>query len=130
MISLALIVIPFIFAFVVAFCNTNTARLLAIIASIINLLVTAYAFSQFDKTSDYQFAYLADWIPSIGAKFHIGMDGINILLILLTNILSPIILISTVVNHNKPSLMYGLILFMQAALLGVFLSLDVLLYYL
>jgi NADH-quinone oxidoreductase subunit M len=130
MISLALIVIPFVFALVVAFCNNNTARIIAIIGSLINLLVTIYAFSQFEKTTDYQFAFLADWIPSIGAKFHIGMDGINILLILLTNILSPIIIISTDIKHNKPSLLYGLILFMQCALLGVFLSLDVLLYYL
>ena len=130
MISLALIIIPLVFAFVAALCNASMARMVAIFSSLCSLVVAVIALCQFQKTADYQFEFVTEWIPSIGAQFHLGIDGISILLVLLTNILAPIILISTDTKYKRQSFLFGLILFMQAALVGVFLSLDVLLYYL
>src|SRR6185369_3321236 len=70
------------------------------------------------------------WIQSFGISYKIGMDGISLLLVLLTTFLTPVIILSSF-NHSykNPSLFYALILVMQMALVGVFLSLDGFLFY-
>lgn len=129
--SLILLLIPLIFALLAISTTGKSSRTIAILGALLNLAVSLYVFSQFKSNTDYQFSFLADWIPSIGASFHIGIDGINLLMILLTNLVIPVaIFVVNTNNTQKPSLFYALILFMQMALLGVFLSLDVLLYYL
>ncbi len=129
--SLVLLLIPLIFSVISGFLPGVSSRVSAMCGALLNLLVSIYIFTQFKTSSDYQFSFLSDWIPSIGAKFHIGIDGINLLLILLTNLLIPVIIFTVKTDEtNRPGLFYALIMFMQAALLGVFLSLDVLLYYL
>lgn len=129
--SLLLLLIPLIFSVFTGFLSGQNARISAMLGSLVSLGISIFVFTQFKSNSDYQFPFLVDWIPSIGAKFHLGIDGINILLVLLTNILIPIIIFTVKPNeNNKPGLYYALILFMQAALLGVFMALDALLYYL
>lgn len=128
--SLLLLIIPLVFSVITGMLGGKNSRASAMVGALINLVVSVYVFTQFQTTTEYQFAFLSDWIPAIGAKFHIGIDGINLLLILLTNVLMPVIIYT--VRHdenNRPGLYYGLILFMQFALLGVFMSLDALLYY-
>src|SRR6185369_3007155 len=70
------------------------------------------------------------WIQSFGISYKIGMDGISLLLVLLTTFLTPVIILSSF-NHSykNPSLFYALILVMQMALVGVFVSLDGFLFY-
>ena len=129
--SLVLLLIPLIFSVIAGFLPGSSSRVSAMVGALLNLFVSVYIFTQFKTSSEYQFPFLADWIPSIGATFHIGIDGINLLLILLTNLLIPVIIFTVKSDEtNKPGLFYAMIMFMQAALLGVFLSLDVLLYYL
>lgn len=128
--SLLLLILPLVFSVITGFLSGKNARASAMAGALINLVVAGYAFTQFEANTSYQFAFLSDWIPSIGAKFHIGIDGINLLLILLTNLLLPVIIYT--VKHedsNRSGLYYCLILFMQFALLGVFMALDALLYY-
>jgi NADH-quinone oxidoreductase subunit M len=129
--SLLLLLIPLIFSVFTGFLSGQNARISAMLGSLVSLGISIFVFTQFKSNSDYQFPFLVDWIPSIGAKFHLGIDGINILLVLLTNILIPVIIFTVKPNeNNKLGLYYALILFMQAALLGVFMALDALLYYL
>jgi NADH-quinone oxidoreductase subunit M len=71
------------------------------------------------------------WIGSIGAHYHIGVDGISLWLVLLTTLLMPIAILSSWTAIQKRQLAYYLFLGLLAgAMIGVFVSLDLLLFYL
>src|SRR5438105_3198134 len=71
------------------------------------------------------------WIGSIGARYHVGIDGISLWLVLLTTLLMPIAVLSSWTAITKRQLTYyALMLLLQSAMIGVFVSLDLLLFYL
>jgi NADH-quinone oxidoreductase subunit M len=71
------------------------------------------------------------WIGSIGAHYHVGVDGISLWLVLLTTLLMPIAILSSWTAIHKRQLAYYLFLGLLAgAMIGVFVSLDLLLFYL
>ena len=71
------------------------------------------------------------WIGSIGARYHLGIDGISLWLVLLTTLLMPIAVLSSWTAITKRQLTYyALMLLLQSAMIGVFVSLDLLLFYL
>jgi NADH-quinone oxidoreductase subunit M len=78
----------------------------------------------------YQFVESADWIPSIGAHYRLGLDGISLLLALLTTFLGMLAILSSwsAIQHRTKEY-YILLLLLQTGLLGVFLSLDFFLFY-
>jgi len=45
--------------------------------------------------SDYQFQELASWIPTLGVNYHIGIDGISLLLVMLTTVIGPLAILSS-----------------------------------
>jgi len=79
---------------------------------------------------DFQFVYQAEWIPAIGSKYFFGVDGISVLLILLTTLLGFISVYSsfTAINHREKEY-YVFLLILQTGMLGVFMSLDFVLFY-
>src|SRR3989440_1736892 len=71
------------------------------------------------------------WIGAVGARYHVGVDGISIWLVLLTTLLMPIAVLSSWTAITKRQLTYyALMLLLQSAMIGVFVSLDLLLFYL
>src|SRR5258707_2311420 len=81
-------------------------------------------------SSGYEFKESADWIPSIGAKYSLGADGISILLVMLTTLLGMIAIPSSwSAIQQRPKEYYILLLLLQTGMLGVFLSLDLFLFY-
>src|ERR1700694_314614 len=78
----------------------------------------------------FQFEETADWIPSIGAKYHLGLDGISLLLVMLTTFLGMIAIVSSwSAIQKRTKEYYILLLLLQAGMLGVFMSLDFFLFY-
>jgi NADH-quinone oxidoreductase subunit M len=78
----------------------------------------------------YQFVERADWIPSIGASYALGMDGISLLLVLLTTILGFIsILSSWTAIEDRVKEYYVFLLLLQSGMLGVFMAMDFFLFY-
>ncbi|MGI9065114.1 MAG: complex I subunit 4 family protein [Pyrinomonadaceae bacterium] len=80
-----------------------------------------------------EFRFVEDvlWIGSIGAHYHIGVDGISLWLVILTTLLMPIAILSSWTAIHKRQLAYYLFLGLLAgAMIGVFVSLDLLLFYL
>ena len=68
--------------------------------------------------------------PRPASTFHVGLDGLSLLLVLLTTCLVPLIVLSAFKrDFDNPSTFYALVLFMQTGLLGVFTSLDAFLFY-
>ena len=71
------------------------------------------------------------WIGTIGARYHVGVDGISLWLVLLTTLLMPIAILSSWTSIQKRQLSYYVFLLLLAgAMVGVFVSLDLLLFYL
>jgi NADH-quinone oxidoreductase subunit M len=78
----------------------------------------------------FQFEERAEWIPSLGAHYHVGMDGISLLLVMLTTLMGFIaILGSWNAVQDRVKEYYAMFLLLQTGMIGVFLSLDFFLFY-
>ncbi len=124
---------PLVGLFVLLFIpssNPRAVKLWANIASFAGFLVSLPLVFNFDRTRDIQFVEKAPWIPSIGATYHIGIDGMGLLLVMLTTLLGFIsILASWSAITERLKEYYAWFLLMQTAMLGVFMTLDFLLFF-
>ncbi len=85
---------------------------------------------KFDPGKDFQFVEQAKWIPTIGASYHLGIDGLGLLLVMLTTVIGVIaILCSWNAIHDRLKEYYCFFLLLQTGMLGVFMSLDFLLFF-
>jgi NADH-quinone oxidoreductase subunit M len=110
--------------------NARAVKLWANVASFIGFLVSLPLVVQFDHTKDFQFVERADWIPSIGASYHLGIDGFSLLLVMLTTVLGFLsILSSWTAIKDRLKEYYAFFLLLQVGMLGVFMSLDFLLFF-
>lgn len=135
MITASLIGLPLVFALLLLFTKGDGVKRIALAASIIEfaLCIVAYYFlrqQQITGIIDERLFMNVPWITSLGVDFNVSLDGISMVLVLLTCFLTPIIILSGFgKNHENPSLFYALILFMQMALVGVFVAQDGFLFY-
>ncbi|WP_293885222.1 complex I subunit 4 family protein [Sphingobacterium sp. UBA1498] len=123
-----LILLPLISALMLAFLKTNAAKSIALILSLLSLALTIPFLYAFDANGGMQFEQNWLWISSLHIHFHIGVDGISLPLVLLTNGLMPLIIATTFKKDYKGSF-YALMAFMQAGLLLVFMALDAFSFY-
>ena len=78
----------------------------------------------------WQFAERRDWLPAIGSSYHLGVDGISALLVLLTTVLTAIAVLGAFKAVEKRAReFYALLLALETGMIGTFLSLDLLLFY-
>jgi len=129
MIALLLILIPLISGLITFFTKSERdAKSLSLFASILTLAVSFAAVYNFFDASQNSFD--TPWLSFIGARFSIGLDGMSKMLCLLTGIAFPIVFGSVYRNtYKRSNSFYGLMLLMQAGLMGVFMSTDLLLFY-
>ena len=109
----------------------KNSKYVAIFSSIANLFLSLFLWYSFDKsTSDFQFVEKKNWIEGF-INFQLGIDGISILFILLTTFIAPVCIFSGV-NSIKFKIKEFLIaiLVMETLMLGVFCSLDLVIFYL
>src|SRR5208282_810218 len=111
--------------------SQKSLRLVANLFAALSFLASLALWARFPAGSDsYEFRESADWIPSLGAHFSLGVDGISLLLVLLTTLLGMIAIFSAgnaVLEHGKE--FYVLLLLLQTCMLGALLSLDFFLFY-
>jgi len=130
MITLLLIFFPLVAALMLLMVKGEQVKKIALGVAIVEFAISMVAVFQFQKNASTQFELNYTWIKSMGINFHVGMDGISLLLVLLTTFLVPIIILTSFNKQYKnPSVFYSLILAMQFALVGVFVSLDGFLFY-
>ena len=80
--------------------------------------------------SRFSFEENVSWIPTIGARYHLGIDGISLLLVMLTTFLGMIAILSSwSAIHTRTKEYYILLLLLQTGMIGVFVSLDFFLFY-
>src|SRR6476659_7077134 len=105
--------------------NPAAIRWWANIAAFLGFLVSVPLVFQFDRTKDFQFVERASWIPSIGASYHLGIDGLSLLLVMLTTLLGFLsILSSWTTIQERLKEYYAFFRLLQVGMLGVFMSLD------
>lgn len=131
---LTLLLLPLVGSGLVFAWKSNSSKYLALGIALVQMLLTFYILSDFDFTptvdSVLQHEINYPWSQFMKSSLHFGIDGMSMLLLLLTNILAPIIILSSFNESvNYRNTFYGLILLMQFGLVGVFTSLDGLLFY-
>src|SRR3954454_8077036 len=106
-------------------------RTLALAVSLATFLATLLLWWRFDPTSaDYQFVERHAWIPAFGIQYLVGVDGISLLLIVLTGFLTPLALLSSWDSVHKSVKMFAFFLLaLESAMLGVFVAIDLFLFY-
>jgi NADH-quinone oxidoreductase subunit M len=110
--------------------NPRAVKVWANVASLAGFLVSLPLVFQFDRGKDFQFVEQANWIPTLGASYHIGIDGLGLLLVMLTTLLGFISILSSwnaITVRLKEY--YALFLLLQTGMLGVFMALDFLLFF-
>ncbi|HEY7520263.1 MAG TPA: NADH-quinone oxidoreductase subunit M [Methylomirabilota bacterium] len=103
----------------------------ALAVSLATFALSVPLFVRFDAASpDFQFEEYLSWLPNLGAAYHVGVDGISLLLVLLTTFLTPIALVSAwhaIEESTKEFVMAMLVL--ETGMLGVFVALDLFLFF-
>lgn len=130
MLTLLLIFWPLLATLVFLGLRHEHARIWALVAALVELAISLVMVFLFDNNGGTQFVVDYPWVRSLGISLHMGVDGISLLLVLLTTILTPLIILSSFRHqYENASSFYGLVLFMEMAMLGVFCSLDGFLFY-
>ncbi|MEA1979209.1 MAG: hypothetical protein U9N80_15070, partial [Chloroflexota bacterium] len=105
-------------------------RWVALLASLIPFGLALFLWFAYQPgVQGYQFVEQAIWYEAIGSSYHLGVDGISVPMVMLTTLLTPLaILISWNIEDNVRSYM-ALFLLLETGMLGVFMSLDLLIFF-
>ena len=131
----SLILLPIIGSFFLIFIkpekSNNSIKYVALFISIANLILSIYLWIVFDQNNPkFQFVESRDWMSGI-INYKVGIDGISILFVVLTTLITPLCVISvnsTITYRLKDFLLA--ILVMESLMIGVFCSLDLVIFYL
>jgi NADH-quinone oxidoreductase subunit M len=123
-----LVFTPWLGALVLAFLprlNPRTTRIVALLFSLSTLALGLAAWANFDPAAaGFQFVEQRDWIGFLNVSYHLGLDGMSLILVLLTGLVAPAALLASWRVERDPRLFNLLFLFLQGAALGVFVALD------
>jgi len=123
-------VIGALLIFLVPNTTRESARQIAVGAAAISFALSIYMLFAFDHNDKFQFDEHKTWLKGLGASYHLGVDGLAVLLIALTTLLS---LVSILWSWNTISVRareyYVAILLLETGMLGVFMALDLFVFY-
>jgi NADH-quinone oxidoreductase subunit M len=104
---------------------------IALATTTVTFLVSLLLLRGIGGGPEFRFEENITWIGSIGARYHLGVDGVSLWLVLLTTLLMPIAILSSwTAIHKRQLSYYVFLLILESAMIGVFVSLDLLLFYL
>jgi NADH-quinone oxidoreductase subunit M len=111
--------------------SDGTARAVALVVSLLVFAETLLLWYHFNASSaEFQFTERHAWIPAFGISYFVGIDGISLLLVVLTGFLTPIALLGSWESvHKRTKAFVIFVLLLEAAMIGVFVSLDLFLFY-
>src|SRR3954447_10870310 len=106
-------------------------RYAALAVSLLSFASTLWLWIRFNpSTADFQFVEQRAWLPQFGISYHLGVDGISLFLVVLTGFLTPLALLASWKSvHRNVKLFSFFMLVLETAMLGVFVSLDLFLFY-
>jgi NADH-quinone oxidoreductase subunit M len=111
--------------------HEELVRNIALVVSTLVFAETLLLWRQFDPASaDFQFVERHAWIPAFGVSYFVGVDGISLFLLVLTGFLTPLALLGSWQSvHKQTKAFCVFVLLLESAMMGVFISLDLFLFY-
>ncbi|MDA3037983.1 MAG: NADH-quinone oxidoreductase subunit M [Actinomycetota bacterium] len=129
----ALIIVPLVTALVIALLPASRSeylKLTALFGSSIAGALSVYLLKAFDEADGgLQFVVREDWVQSLGLSWFFAVDGISLFLVVLTGLLFPIAILAAEPHHD-PKAYYLWLMVLMAGSFGVFMALDLLLFFL
>ena len=125
--------LPLLGALVIFFLprvRRETSRLVALLAAVASFVASLVMLFAFERNAEFQFTERREWLPGLGVSYFLGVDGIAVLLIALTTLLSLIAVIwswDTVATRTREY--YIALLLLETGMLGVFMALDLFIFY-
>src|SRR4026209_397096 len=109
----------------------GVVRSVALGVSVVSFAATLYLWWRFNPAeAGFQFVENYEWMPAFGISYHLGVDGISLFLIVLTGFLTPLALLCSYQSvHKSVKLFSFFLLALESAMLGVFVSIDLFLFY-
>ena len=132
-----LLLTPLVGAIIVALIpdreeGSKLHHIIALAVTLLTLLFTLHLPAHFDYATfgQFQFDQNIAWIASPAIRYHLGVDGLSMWLVILTGVLAPLgVLASWNAIKSRTRLFFTLFLLQQVAMIGIFVSLDLFLYY-
>ncbi|QYJ03811.1 NADH-quinone oxidoreductase subunit M [Nocardioides panacisoli] len=129
-----LIALPLVGALAVALLPQRLSKPAGLGVALVTLAISLVAAAQYQLDGGMQFTYTADWIEALGVHYAVGLDGLGLLMVLLTTVLVPIVLVAewlTVEDESGrgPRSFIAWTLALEALSLAVFTATDVFLFY-
>jgi NADH-quinone oxidoreductase subunit M len=111
--------------------RVGTIRRITLGAALLTFVVSLALWAGFDPArADYQFVEHRRWMPTLGVGYHVGVDGISVLLVLLTTFLMPLAVLASWTSVETRWKEFGItMLLLETGMLGVFVALDLFLFY-
>ena len=120
--------VPFAGAIILAFgrkLDKNLSRRFALAVSLVALALALVMWKSFDASSaDFQLQERHSWIPGLGVEYRVAVDGLGLLMVLLTAIITPMAMVASWRNEDRPQIYFSLVLFLQSGLFGTFTALN------
>lgn len=130
-----IVFLPLVGAILVALFGGGREKLIryiSVVFTAIPLILSVIAFFSFDRSAGaavFQFQEKAAWIPAIKANFYMGVDGLSLPLVVLTAFLGLMVVLISWKIHLRVREYFVWLLLLEASILGVFTSLDLLLFF-
>ncbi len=129
-----LLLIPIIGSVIILFFKESqqkAIKTIGLFVSILAFIVSLIVFANFSNIkSGFQFVHHISWIKSLNLSYKVGVDGLSMILVLLTTFLTPLTLFSSWESiKHKVKLFTFFMLFLEVGMIGVFISLDLFLFY-
>jgi NADH-quinone oxidoreductase subunit M len=116
--------------FVLRGVKREQARLIALVTTIVSLVLSLAMLADFEKNAEFQYTEHVKWLPELGVSYDMGVDGISLLLIVLTAVIGVIAVIwswDSITYRGREY--YITLLLLQTGMLGVFMALDLFIFY-
>ncbi len=110
--------------------NLKAVRWTAFGGSLVPFLLTVFLWTQFKSSQPgFQFQEQYRWYPAIHSSFHLGVDGLSLIMVLLTTLLTPLALLASFNVSDRLNVYMMLFLFLETGMLGVFMAVDLLIFF-
>jgi len=128
-----ILLFPVLAAVIILFLPKEEVKVIrwaALIASLIPLALTIWLWMRFDSNAaGFQFTEQYPWYQAINSSFFVGVDGLSLSMVLLTTLLTPISILASFKIEDRVKAFMMLFLMLETGMLGVFLSLDLLIFF-
>lgn len=120
--------VPFVGALVLAFSKGNDktlSRWLAMGTALVSLALALWMWKSFDPSaSGFSMEERHAWISQLGVQYRVGVDGLGLLMVLLAALITPMAMLASWRNEDRPHLYFSMVLFLESGLFGTFTALN------